>query len=115
MNKFSILLSDEEVHKLQTINSKDIPFNLFLEQIIREKINYIPLENGFFYNFSNKSLYDEKGVKVNFTKIEEILFDYIISLSIENKVKFANIESIAANVWKNKDVTVYSTFAHRFQ
>ena len=41
MNKFSILLSDEEVHKLQTINSKDIPFNLFLEQIIREKINYI--------------------------------------------------------------------------
>ncbi len=108
MNKFSVLLSDEEVHKLQTINSKDIPFNLFLEQIIREKINYIPLENGFFYNFSNKSLYDEKGVKVNFTKIEEALFDYIISLSVENKVKFADIESIAANVWKSKDVTIFS-------
>lgn len=108
MNKFSVLLSDEELHKLQTINSKDIPFNLFLEQIIREKINYIPLENGFFYNFSNKSLFDEKGVKVNFTKIEESLFDYIISLSVENKVKFANIESIAANVWKSKDVTIFS-------
>ena len=40
MNKFTISLSDDEVQKLQTINSKDIPFNLFLEQIIREKINY---------------------------------------------------------------------------
>jgi hypothetical protein len=97
MNKYSILLSDEEVHKLQTINSKDIPFNLFLEQIIREKINYIPLENGFSYNFSNKSLFDEKGVKVNFTKIEETLFDYIISLSLDNKDKFADIESITSS------------------
>lgn len=108
MNKYSILLSDEEVHKLQTINSKDIPFNLFLEQIIREKINYIPLENGFSYNFSNKSLFDEKGVKVNFTKIEETLFDYIISLSLDNKDKFADIESITLNVWRNEDVSVYS-------
>lgn len=108
MNKYSILLSDEEVHKLQTINSKDIPFNLFLEQIIREKINYIPLENGFSYNFSNRCLYDEKGVKVNFTKIEETLFDYIISLSLDNKDKFADIESITLNVWRNEDVSVYS-------
>ena len=76
--------------------------------MIWEKINYIPLENGFSYNFSNKSLFDEKGVKVNFTKIEETLFDYIISLSLDNKDKFADIESITLNVWRNEDVSVYS-------
>ena len=108
MNKFTISLSDDEVQKHQTINSKNLVFDEFLEQIIREKINYIRLENGFFYNFSNKSIYNGKGVKINFTKKEETLFDYLISFSIENKDKFADIESITLNVWKDEDASVFS-------
>ena len=68
MKKFSVSLSEEEIQKLQIINSKNLVFDEFLEQIIREKINYIRLENGFFYNFSNKSIYNDKGLKINFTK-----------------------------------------------
>ena len=64
--------------------------------------------NGFFYNFSNKSIYNDKGLKINFTKKEENLFDYLISFSIENKDKFADIESITLNVWKNEDASVFS-------
>lgn len=66
MKKFSVSLSEEEIQKLQIINSKNLVFDEFLEQIIREKINYIRLENGFFYNFSNKSIYNDKGLKINF-------------------------------------------------
>ena len=108
MKEFNISLSDEEIQKLQTINIKNLVFNDFLKEIIREKINYIKLDNGFFYDFSNKSLYDNKGAKVNLTKKESVLFEYLLLFSIENKDKFADIESITLNVWKDEDASVFS-------
>lgn len=99
MHTIVLELTDSEYKKIKDIsNEKNIEESIM--KIIREKINYIPLNSNFKYHLESKSIYNFNNTKIKLTRIEEELFFYLITFSINNTDAYVDIEQIAKDVWK---------------
>lgn len=107
MHTIVLELTDSEYKKIKDIsNEKNIEESIM--KIIREKINYIPLNSNFKYHLESKSIYNFNNTKIKLTRIEEELFFYLITFSINNTDAYVDIEQIAKDVWKKNNTSIFS-------
>lgn len=107
MHTIVLELTDSEYEKIKDIsNEKNIEESII--KIIREKINYIPLNSNFKYHLESKSIYNFNNTKIKLTRIEEELFFYLITFSINNTDAYVDIEQIAKDVWKKNNTSIFS-------
>lgn len=107
MHKIILEFTQNEYEKIKDIsNEKSIEESLI--KIIREKINYIPLNSNFRYHLESKSIYKNNNTKIKLTRIEEELFYYLITFSINNIDAYVDIEQIVKDVWKKNNTSIFS-------
>jgi len=108
MNKITIDLTDKEMKNLLMIKGDGVTKEEFVLNIVKEKLNSVLLENGFYYKIEAKELYDINNEKILFTKKEDALFNYLIINSLENENNYVDIESIKKDVWKSNETSIFS-------
>ena len=108
MIKLEIELSDENIQNLLKIKDEEITLKNFVEQIVKENINFIFLDKGYYYNLSTNDLFNKYGNKIKFTKTEKVLFNYLIVMSLKGNNIYIDINTIKKAIWKNNDTTVFS-------
>ena len=108
MIKLEIELSDENIQNLLKIKDEEITLKNFVEQIVKENINFIFLDKGYYYNLSTNDLFNRYGKKIKFTKTEKALFYYLAVTSLTGSGIYVNIDVIKKDIWKNDDTTVFS-------
>ena len=108
MVKLEIELSDEDVKNILKMKSEETPLKKFVEKIVSERVTFIYLDNGYYYNVSSEELYNKHGNKIKFTKTERALFNYLVVLSLKGDNLYVDIETIKKDIWKNDDTTVFS-------
>lgn len=107
-NNIAIKLTNEELSNLIKIKPDNITNEDFAHQIIKERVNFVSLENGFYYNFGNKELYNNNGKRILFSRKEKELFNYLLEISMKAKKAYVDIETIKLQIWKNADTSIFS-------
>ena len=108
MVKIEIEISDEDIKNILKMKNEETPLKKFVEQIVRERVSFVYLDNGFYYNVSSEELYNKFGNKIRFTKTEKALFNYLVLMSLKGESIYVNIETIKKDIWKNDDTTIFS-------
>lgn len=108
MIKLEIELTEQDFQNLMKIKNEDISIKSFVERIVKDRVSFIFLDNGYYYNLSSDELFGKHGNKIRFTKTEKALFNYLAIMSLKGENVYADIETIKKDIWKNDDTTVFS-------
>lgn len=85
------------------LKAKELLFDEYILELIKKDINSSIFFNGFSYDFLIDKLYFN-GREIELTKIQKSLFKFLLT----NKNTLMSVEEIKTNVWKNKDMSLFT-------
>ena len=87
----------------EKLKAKELLFDEYILGLIKKDINSSIFFNGFSYDFLIDKLYFN-GREIELTKIQKSLFKFLLT----NKNTLMSVEEIKTNVWKNKDMSLFT-------
>ena len=87
----------------EKLKAKNLLINEYILELIEKDINSSVLFNGFSYNFLTDKLYFGSQ-EILLTKLQKSLFKFLLT----NKNTLMSVEEIKTNVWKNKDMSLFT-------